>query len=264
MVVTITPELAEEWLELNIADNRLVRKTTVEKYALYMRSGEWLMTGQPIIFNNGCLIDGQHRLHACIKASTSFQSLVVWNVDANAFEYLDHGLRRNMADALRSRNHANVNTLAAIVRLVVTYERGFTQTFMVERHVTQQDLLSEIEANIETYSMAASVGWRAGDNGFNQSGAGAAYVLLTKQFGHESCEAFMNPAIDGVGLHSNDPRLSLRRFAIKSRANNLGQLVAWIKAWNAYSSGKSLQKIYTLQPRQHLPRITAPRKEPAA
>lgn len=254
-VVTVTPEMAKHWLELNIDGNRKLRKSAIDRYAIHMRNNEWPLTGQPIIFNGDQLIDGQHRLHACVKAGVPFRTLVVRNVDCDAFQYLDLGAKRSMADALRFRNHTNVSDMAAIVRLVMAYEKDFTALSSVEFNATHQQLIDEIENNIDLYSLAANMAMRARRNGFLKSPAGAMYVLLSKRFGQLAADKFMIPAIEGINLAKNDPRLSLRRFITNTKPNAQEQLSGWIKTYNAYTAGKGLQKIYSWKAGQPFPTI---------
>jgi hypothetical protein len=255
MIVTITPEKAKQWLEMNIEGNRTLRKQTVDQYAMHMRNNEWPLTGQPIIFNGDQLIDGQHRLHACVKAGVPFQSLVVRNVHPEAFQYLDRGLKRLMSDALKFRNHRNVKRLASAVRLVLFCENQFSDVSQVERQLTQQQIIDEIESNLDVYQAASSIGDKAKDNGFLQSATSAMYVLLAKQFGQSVANEFMIPAIEGTNLQKNDPRLSLRRFTTKDKPNGVEQLSAWIKTFNAWGSGKSLQKIFAWKSGQPFPTL---------
>jgi hypothetical protein len=255
MIFTITPELAKQWLELNMEGNRILRRKTVDQYAMHMRNNEWPLTGQPIIFDDEQLIDGQHRLHACVKAGVSFRSLVVRNVDANAFQYLDRGLKRSIADALKFRSHTNVTRLASAVRLVLFCENKFSALSEVERKLTQQQIIDEIESNIDVYRLASSIGYRAKENGFLEGAGAAMYVLLVKQFGQLIANEFMMPAIEGTNLQKNDPRLSLRRFTTKERPDGSEQLSAWIKTFNAWASGKSLQKIFAWKSGQAFPTL---------
>ena len=72
--VLITPEIAEAWLTQN-NNNRPVSAGVIRKYARDMRADKWLFTGDAIRFDkNKNLIDGQHRLMACIAAETPFRT----------------------------------------------------------------------------------------------------------------------------------------------------------------------------------------------
>lgn len=74
---TVTPTMAKQWLKnalpIHLSDDM------IDQYAVIMRNGRWrLEPTQPLQFDaTGRLVDGQHRLYACIKANRSFPSAVV-------------------------------------------------------------------------------------------------------------------------------------------------------------------------------------------
>lgn len=103
-VMTITPDMAREWLKLNMKYNRPVMKSTVHGYARQMRNGTWSLTHQGIAFDeNGALIDGQHRLNAIIEANVPVQMNVTKNVcrkDGEVFT-IDMGRKRTYANVIQ-------------------------------------------------------------------------------------------------------------------------------------------------------------------
>ena len=73
----VTPVKAEEWL-LSNPRNRKLRKAVVRKYASMMGQGDWLTTGDSIVFDvEGRLLNGQHRLEAIIHSGARAYLLVV-------------------------------------------------------------------------------------------------------------------------------------------------------------------------------------------
>ncbi len=102
-VATITPEMAQGWLENHNGKNRKLRqKSTWQRYINDMVNGDWLLTGESIIFDeDGTLVNGQHRLHACVAANRNFDSVVVYGVDPTvAFLAIDQGIGRTSDDYL--------------------------------------------------------------------------------------------------------------------------------------------------------------------
>lgn len=111
-VVTITPELAEEWLKRN-THNRPVHKVHLARLIKTMLDGKWKLNGQNIIFDkDDVLIDGQHRLMASVASGVTIRSSVCWGVDRDAFATIDTGDGRTHADTLaveRVPNYARVS-----------------------------------------------------------------------------------------------------------------------------------------------------------
>ena len=65
---TITPSLARRHLS-TCKKNRRINKARVERLAVAMANGEWIIS-QPLMFDtDGKMIDGQHRMSAIIGVS---------------------------------------------------------------------------------------------------------------------------------------------------------------------------------------------------
>lgn len=124
-VVTITPAMAEKWLKRTTFKNRNVSPAAVTRYVDDIAKGKWMLNGESIVLDdNGNVIDGQHRLHAVIKAKTPIQSVVVQGVDPATFSTLDIGKRRGQGDVLSIAGYQNANILAAGLRLIHAYRSG--------------------------------------------------------------------------------------------------------------------------------------------
>jgi hypothetical protein len=102
--VTITPEVASQWLKAN-KHNRPVRRSHVDFLAREILSGNWQVNGQGIVISeNEEVLDGQHRLLACIEAGMPFRTLVIYGISSKAFKTMDTGAVRTGSDAL-ALNH---------------------------------------------------------------------------------------------------------------------------------------------------------------
>lgn len=98
-VVTITPEIAEDWLQAN-THNRELRESRVQYFMNELKAGRWRLTHQGIAFSpNRVLLDGQHRLWAIALAGIPAPMMVTVNLPENSQEAIDVGIR-NTADIL--------------------------------------------------------------------------------------------------------------------------------------------------------------------
>ena len=78
--VTITVEMAKQWLEKN-DHNRKVTIARVNRYAEDIKNNMWLANGESIIISeSGKLLDGQHRLLAVVEAGLEIEALVVTGI----------------------------------------------------------------------------------------------------------------------------------------------------------------------------------------
>lgn len=126
-VVTITPEMAAELLGKNVK-NRKISKPLVESYARDMTSEKWLFTGEAIkLSSSGKLLDGQHRLLACIKADVPFTSLIIYELDDEAQDVLDTGRSRSVADVLTLQGHSHATRLASACRWMMNVKNGYAR-----------------------------------------------------------------------------------------------------------------------------------------
>jgi hypothetical protein len=96
----ITPRIAETMLAANDR-NRPVRAWAVELLAKAQKRGEWKLHHQGVAFDwNGRLRDGQHRLMACVMSGVTIEMLVTKGVDPAAFDAVDQGIGRTLADLM--------------------------------------------------------------------------------------------------------------------------------------------------------------------
>ena len=96
--VLVTPEIAKYWLDNYNTVNRSIQKSHVERIARDIRSGNWMVNAQPIAFNGDPthpddgpvrLLNGQHRLQACVEAKTPIEVPIAIGVNQDAFATFD-------------------------------------------------------------------------------------------------------------------------------------------------------------------------------
>jgi hypothetical protein len=126
--VFVTPEIAGQWLARNTANRRL-SKGHVDSLEAVLVRGEWMLNGETIKFSgDGRLLDGQHRLHACVNSGVGFWTYVAYGVESDAFDTIDTNLRtRRTSDILGIHGKENATHLAACVKLLWVF--GMTGQF---------------------------------------------------------------------------------------------------------------------------------------
>lgn len=118
---TITPEIAVAMLATN-AMNRPLSPAHVARLAGSMQRGEWELNGATIkVAETGRLLDGQHRLTACVESGRPFTTLVVSGLPESSFATIDQISRgRKISDVLSIETGANMKNVAA--GLMVLYQ----------------------------------------------------------------------------------------------------------------------------------------------
>ena len=236
-MVTVTPALAAEWLKHNV-NNRRLRKIRVDTYANELREGHWQFTGDTVKFDTNCnLIDGQHRLAACVETGVTVELLVVRGLAPEAFDVLDRNLPRSASDVFAQHDLADHNRIPAAARLVIGHNIGQIHNhYVLTSFTTTSCLLKEVLSNQESYYRAARVAARARAVGFNPSGLIAFMVLAGSKFDSECVSDFVESCISGTGLEEGDARIALINVMRGPRRpkTNADQLASLIRAWNAW------------------------------
>jgi len=118
-IETISPQRAAELLQGNF-DNRKLDKAKVKQWASEMSQGRWRLTSQPIaIAADGRVVDGQHRLHACVDSGVTIQTAIAYDADPSTFGVIDVGKTRTGNDiwGLAGMSAPNVAAIAKVVYL---------------------------------------------------------------------------------------------------------------------------------------------------
>ncbi len=257
-VMLVTPELAVKWLEGN-THNREIRPALVERYARMMANGRWVLNGESIIFDvTGKLLDGQHRLWACFESKTPFETVVITDVDPDAFLTIDQGAKRTAGDALHVDAEIDLigvpeNRVAAACSMVWQYrtknlfgkQNNFTPAMVVE-------MVKAEPAIIEWTRDAHRCG--KGLKSFATPLAAAMHLGAKGQ--PEKAREFMDRFVDGANLAPGNPILALRARAMSNPPHvQWEKMYLVVSAWNAFAQGRSLQKLMSMPRSDDFPAI---------
>lgn len=147
----VTPDEAARMLDNNPA-NRPIKKDHVASMARDMVHGRWQTNGDAIRLNcDGSLIDGQHRLTACVEAGVPFETVVITGLPSNVRATIDGGAKRTHGDRLAMVGVANANTVASITRLVAGIATGRGRT----ERLTSQEADAILRANPGIHTSAS-------------------------------------------------------------------------------------------------------------
>lgn len=245
-VEKVTPERAAEWLRLNV-NNRNVRPHTVGQYAEDMRQGRWRVNGDPVRFNDaGELVDGQHRLEACVVADVAFDTVVIRGLSDEDKVTFDSGVKRTLADVLKFRGERSTHQLAAGIRACWLYENHPNPlTGRAHRKPSPPELLAWFERNREVQASVDVAGHVR-----RQVAIPATAIVVPHFFGMkvspEDTVDFFEKLRTGLDLHHGSPVMALRRYLEllrpkrdKPPPEHTTALV--IKAFNLYRAGEEVE-----------------------
>ncbi len=264
-VQKITPGKAVEMLAANTA-NRPLSRSTVRAFAEAMRRGDWLVTHQGIAFDTrGVLVDGQHRLAAVVEADVPVEMTVFTDVEADTFDVLDTGKKRNAADVLAIEGEKSSTMTAAMVRTVWLFEnRPDLNWSGGAAGVTNHQIVQSLEQHPKLREFLPVGEQIAAATGMIKSAAGAASYLVAQKSKRAELDDWYEGVIDGAGLAKSDPRLLFRRVMFSMARKQAGQVMRrretrehvalYIKAFTAWRSGEPITAL-RFTPREPMPRI---------
>jgi hypothetical protein len=232
---TITPEVAASLLA-GSNGNRPMKLAKVAAYARDMTAGRWMANGESLIIDaNGALIDGHHRLNACITADTPFQTLVVWGAPVDAQKTVDMGASRTSADALHFYGHKNATQANAIVRCLMSIQQGRARS----ANPSTQEIFEFLDANPSIEAAATFAGrHQKAPNGIRTM-LGVIYFLSAKEGIVNVAERFADVLVSGVpayhGCAAHALRERLMRDAIaNARISYADRQLLILSAWEKF------------------------------
>ena len=206
-----------------------------------MVDGEWQENGESIaVSRSGRLLNGQHRLLACIEAGVPFITLLAENVDDDAVITVDTGRARSFGDVLTMRGENRGKTLASIIKLSMMWGatgRGDNSQGS-GRFTSNQQQLEFFERWPEVRD-AAKVADRTKPKGLPSSVVGAfALNLIVAIDDQDFVDDFLRGVMNGEASQSSAAFSLWRQFAGWSAQASTKReaslyLALLVKCWNA-------------------------------
>jgi hypothetical protein len=252
-VKRVTPDQAKQWLDNGKFPNRKLRKHHLRKLSDAMRAGEWKLNGETIKFDHeGHLIDGQHRLTACINSGCSFDSYIASGLESNAFDTIDQGLPRTLGDALSRDGVENYFTTAGALRIywILTFptEMGGVYPTMNRRLTVPHGLeLYRKNSGIVSFVKTCLAHNKPPIAG-NTMLAGFWYAC--SMIDREQADRFWLQVITGNGIVEGTPADKLRTKLVEERMKpphkrfrREGMILTCVKCWNAFRDGVVIKNL---------------------
>jgi hypothetical protein len=263
--VFLRPEMAAKLL-VNNTNNRNLSSGRVSRYANDIINNRWVEdTGELIkIDTDGCVVDGQHRLSAIVKANKGIYIHIATNVNKNVFDVIDSGKSRTSSDVLQIAGVSNATKIASFIQ---SYNQFMSTKYRyehanIEHSMTSKMILEYYNENkvfIEEVIKYASLFYNQFQKVWNHGDVALFYGLFTtvdKRLGHE----FMRELCQGTDV-TNDTIILLRNRLIADKVNSTNKMLAnhrralVIKAWNSFYLGKSLKVLKYNSETEDFPKI---------
>jgi len=253
-IVNVTPALAAEWLKQN-KHNRPVSPALVKRLASQMENGDWRRNGEPIVFDHDNILrDGQHRLHAIIKAGVPIELYVVFGESQADFATFDSGRMRSHGDTFACKGYSNTRAMAATARLLYCWSR--TKTFVKDRAIEMVSPSTLLRFWEETYGaeyerlIPSSGSFVVRSAPFSSVWATRCLMANTSD---ALCVEFMNRLESGENLYAGHPVYAMRRYIendglkrlMQNRYTFLGPqgfASLCMKTWRAWGRGETAMR----------------------
>lgn len=249
----VAPAQAQAWLDRG-GHNRPPTKGRVGRYARIMARGEWQLNGEAIkLDREGRVIDGKHRLLACVESGATIRTLVIRGLDPEIFPVLDIGKARTPGDVMGIAGYQNRVAIASAARGLITIEATGRYDPRLRREteplVTHAALLHYVQEHPEVEEGVLLANHLRG--GHLSGGAGLLGTLcaLLLRVDRDAAAEFVEALTSGANLDADSPILRFRNRLISEQRmpNDQGSrehlLALGIKAWNFWRAGERIGQL---------------------
>ena len=252
VTVIIEPAEAKQIL-LAMPPQRPLNKSNIRFFRNLILAGRFHVTHQGIAFDkDGYLIDGMHRLTACIDANAAIEIQVTFNMRRDLFSDIDRGLGRTPANDLFCQELAGIDAharcMAAAARILCHLECGRVPWTSMERGEFPLVMMLDI---IEGHpDLKGVVPYCVSNQGrFKGLGSGplAAFYALFREVNPDKADLFVRdmvrPAVTGFG----EPAYAMREY-LRSHGSGAKKIVQakamiiLVRCWNALIERRDMKK----------------------
>lgn len=243
---TITPERAMELLERTSAAGVLNRKPsmrTVDRYAIEMKNGHWKLNSESVkLDENGYVLDGQHRLMACIKSGKSFQTILMKGVPRDTFDTIDCGRNRTGTQVLQMSGVQYHTVITGIINGLSEF-RSYGHMACKEKRMSPSAVLAEYNEHADEYDYASRFAMKCvgESHAMTSKLVGTLFYYLAYDLGvsKTKVEKFF-ASITSFDTADNATLEKMRRWNLANKDRRVSEklkIAYIIRTWNAYVTG---------------------------
>lgn len=240
--LSLTPEMATELLQRNQL-NRPISDLHVKRITKQIANGKWRFNGDTIkISKDGQVLDGQHRLWACIEANKPILTLIIRDIERDAFTTIDTIKKpRSGADTialLGSSRHRN--TISTALVWLIRWQRNCLEMYRSPEHRIENSDIEAAFENNKTILAAIEHTMKLRQVG-NPALLGFIYFVAANR-NKELADQFIEALWDPTATPVSHPFYQFRAHLMtRSRKKDPVETIALgFKALNAAAAGKKL------------------------
>lgn len=246
-VVTITPEDAMAMLEMN-GSNRPLNHTHVNRIARQITDGKWRFNGDTIkIATTNDILDGQHRLWAIIESKQAVETIVVRNIESDAFATIDTLRKpRSGSDVLALLGATRQrSTISVALQGLTRWQRKCLETYRAPQNRIENSDIEQAYHDNPGIVRAAEAAAKL--RGLTNPGILAFFYFVLTNRSPDLAERMISTLENPAGVGINDPFFRLRSYFTSEkkydRKDPLVTIVYMIKAANAAYENKEIKTL---------------------
>ena len=244
----ITPKVACEWLDRTNLKNRPLSEAKWMGYAIDMLEGRWQYNADTIRFgSDGVLLDGQHRLQACVEAGVAFEADVVFGLDPGVLGTIDIGEGRRSSEIAHLDGIENASNACALAQLLLIHRRhGIQRMNYWQMKPTKTQIVEAVKFEPRISQVAGrAAGW--GRKLVAPRVVTFSYFLFSEQ-DQALADRFFEEFALGTNLRADSPVYQLRERLLANRIAKaklpLLEIIAlFFKAWIAFRQGRTVRQL---------------------
>lgn len=226
MRTLITPKRAEEILAKNTS-NRKVNEAGVLFIKRAITSGQFKYNGESIIIaKDGTLLDGQHRLMACVQTDTPIDVELIEGVDNDVMPTIDTGTARTAAHVFQIMDIKNGAVVSAGIRNILTdirLKRGIRKNGNRTTKISNMEILDFYNENKELMDLLGAFSVHQVNIGtklITSSKLMALVYLLSTISDGKIVIDFFREVLSGIRIRESNLAHLLRKKLIDNKISN--------------------------------------------
>lgn len=252
-MLLVTPEMARKWLNRFNRGNRKIQQNHIATIKRDIEKDNWMLNAQPICFwgdpetavenEDARLLNGQHRLMACIQANMPIEVPIAVNIPQEAFATYDVHAKRAVH---RKGPRVDERVVTAAARLQWKTDNGIP--FSTRLSPSATEILMTIDAHPELEFCAARA--RKYED-ITKGGVMTWFIYHITSDHREMAQEFLEGFGSGTNIKAGNPVASLRDTLgrEKKTLNRVQQLGLLTTAWESFKAWKEAGMPSNFKPR---------------
>lgn len=237
--------MAYELLDAN-KENRPLDHAHVRRIARQIMNGRWLYNGDTIkVCDTGDVLDGQHRLWACVEAKMPIETVLVRGIKKEAFTTIDTIRKpRSIGDvvALKRGEPAYRTPIAHALAWLYRFQQDIIPESRLAKNRIENSIIDEMLDSHPKIVDAVAVAVKLRKI-VNPSLLAFFYYILNNR-DEALAERLMNALSNPGGLGQYDPFFVLRLTLLdRARRDHVSTIAIMIKATNAAHEGREVRQL---------------------